>query len=188
MGLGLWSGLVSSDEEGAALESDDVEEPAGVALSDDASVEVDVSEGVLVSVGESVGELSSGDGESPGDESSLGNATASALRVVASPPVTVLPLPAEVRTVDVDGGDPQIELESAMDACAARALTNSTATPKNASPIAAPSATGLRSSALTVHPRLMSLCAQTERVTLVRHTTGGLPGFLIRRVFAIKGS
>lgn len=103
------------------------------------------SEGVAVSVGVVLG-------ESVGDEESLGAATALVLRVVpASAPMA--PLFEEVRTVDVVGGVPQPDPESVTDACAAKVLISSTATPKNASPTAAPSAAGLKRSALTVHPR-----------------------------------
>jgi hypothetical protein len=138
----------------------------GVLVSVDVSlgvlVSVDVSLGVLVSVGESVDELSLGDGESlgddesagddesVGDDESLGAATALVLSVVL-PPVT--DFAEDVRTVDVVGGEPQTEAEVATDACAAKAVTKSSAAPKNASPIAAPSAVGLRSSRLTVQPR-----------------------------------
>jgi hypothetical protein len=134
VGLTLWSGPSATLED---VESDGV----------DVSVD-ELSVGVLVSVGVALG-------ESAGDEESLGTATASLLRVVPLLPPEA-PLYEEVRTVDVVGGVPQPAPESVIDACAARALISSTTTPKKASPIAAPSAAGLRSSALTVHPRFAS--------------------------------
>ncbi|MGH3302828.1 MAG: hypothetical protein ACRDOK_14320 [Streptosporangiaceae bacterium] len=128
---------------GAALVLDDVEVSDDVAVVDEESDALGLSVDVLVSVGVALG-------ESSGDEESLGTATALALRI-APPPVTAVF--EAVRTVDVVGGEPQSELGAATDACAAMELTSSTAAPRNASPIAAPSAAGLRSSALTVHPR-----------------------------------
>jgi hypothetical protein len=138
-----------SDEDGSALVLDEVSD--GVAVVDDESDALGVSVGDVVSLGEV---LSVGLGESSSvAEESLEDATALVLRVVAVLPPPAAALFAEVRTVDVVGGDPQSELESAVDACAEKELTSSTTTPKNASPIAAPSAAGLRSSSLTVHPR-----------------------------------
>jgi hypothetical protein len=58
-----------------------------------------------------------------------------------------------VTTVGVVGGEPHVEPVVAIDACAAMEMTNSSAAQTKASPIAAPSAAGLRSSALTLHPR-----------------------------------
>ena len=145
VGSGLSAELPGSVEDAVSVVLDDVEVSGDVAVveSDAAGVSVAVS----VSVGVGLGESSSDDKESPGAMA------APMLKVVELAPAVVAAVFEEVRTVDVVGTELQAELASAIDACAAMAVTNSIATPKSASPIAAPSAAGLRSSALTVHPR-----------------------------------
>jgi hypothetical protein len=70
-------------------------------------------------------------------------------------PVPSVVLPEEVRTVDDAGGDPQSEVCAfAAGAWIAKAPNAMSATPRSPSPIAIPSAAGLRSSALTVQPRI----------------------------------
>lgn len=70
---------------------------------------------------------------------------------LGSPPAAGLA--EEVRTVEVAGGEPHELCAEAAGAPAARMPTSNSAKPKRPSPIAAPTAAGLRSSALTVHPR-----------------------------------
>jgi hypothetical protein len=153
LGVGLGE-VLSRSEDTPALVLEDVVGSGDVASVDDESDVVGVSVGDGLSVGELVS-LGVGLAESSSDaEDWLADSTALVLRVVATVPPLVAALFEEVRTVDVAGGDPQSELESAIDACAARELTNNIATPKSASPIAAPSAAGLRIRALTVRPRI----------------------------------
>jgi hypothetical protein len=143
VGSGVWSELSVSDD-AAVLVLVDVE-ASGDVVVDVESDAPGVSVGVL-SVGVGLGESSAASAES------LVDRVVPVLRVVAPALEPAAPLLEDVSTVEVVGTDPQSELESAIDACA-RELTRSMATPNNASPIAAPSAAGLRSSALTVHPR-----------------------------------
>jgi hypothetical protein len=92
--------------------------------------------------------------ESLADVESLDDVSPLAFETAAPPP-TVLELGLElVRMVDDVGGEPQSELcASAAGAWTAKAPNAMSATPKSPSAIAAPSAAGLISSALTVHPR-----------------------------------
>ncbi len=171
VGVGVWSGLSATEEL-----LDDVGESDGVGVSDG---EVGASVGVLVSVADVLGE-SLGDGESPAD------ATALMLRAVPAP-VPGAVLFDEVRTVEVVGGEPQ-PAESATAACATKAVTSSTTTPKKASATAAPNAAGLRSSALTVNPRFTWLACSGLRVTRLATLTCRLTDVSVRRVIAIKAS
>ena len=129
--------LETSGDVAPASVLDDVEASEVVAVGE--SGELGGSAGVLVSVSVGVGpgELSSVIEESADDARAL---------VLRDVPPPVAASFEEVRTVDVVGGEPQTELvvlAVVTEACAAMVLTRSTATPKNASPIAAPSAAGL---------------------------------------------
>jgi hypothetical protein len=134
-----------------------VDEPAvGVSVGLDDWPELSVDDPVLVEVaGVADGETVEAGPPAVGvvvgltTEESLTDMT---LAVWSARPATLAPRQ-ELSTVAVAGGSPQPEPESTTAACAAKVQTSSTETPKNASPIAAPSAAGLRSSALTVHPR-----------------------------------
>lgn len=118
--------VVESDAEGVVVESD--------------------VEGVVVVVELSVEPLA-------GVES-LGDVSLLALETAAPPPTVLLEGLELVRTVDDAGGEPQSEpWASAAVAWTAKAPNAISATPKSPSAIAAPSAAGLKSSALTVHPR-----------------------------------
>jgi hypothetical protein len=138
VGSGLSPELSVPDDEADVVEGSD-----GVVV--DESLGVVVSLGVLVSVGV-------GPGESSSDaEESLADAVLLVVKVVGLAPVPATAVFDDVRAVEVVGTEAQVELESAIDACA-KELTSSTATPNSARPMATPSAAGLRSSALTVHP------------------------------------
>lgn len=118
----------------------------GVVLSVGLSVESDV-DGVAVLLEVSV--------ESLAGVESLDGVSSPAFEMAAPPPTVLLELGLElVRIVDDVGGEPQSELcASAAGAWTAKTPNAMSATPKSPSAIAAPSAAGLRSSALTVHPR-----------------------------------
>jgi hypothetical protein len=147
VGLGDVDGEVLSD--GVAVVVDDVEgseDPVEVSedpveVSEDEVVDVVLGVLLLVSVGVLVV-----------DEESSDDASVPSLTLVV--PLLVV-LPEEVRTVDDAGGDPQSELCAlAAGAWTANAPNAMSATPKSPSPIATPRAAGLRSSPLTVQPRI----------------------------------
>jgi hypothetical protein len=131
---------VPFDVDPAELVGDDVAVSEGVADGDGESDEL--AAGVL-SLDEEPADVLA---EPFASKESLVDATA-LLIGPESPPETLSEV---VMTTDDVGGDPQSELcAAAAGECTTNALNVSRATPKRARPIAAPSATGLRSSALT---------------------------------------
>jgi hypothetical protein len=152
-------GEVEESEDEVEVVSDDVE-----VVSDDVEV---VSDDVAV-VSDDVGvsdddvEVSDGDVVDVVELAELLLVSVDALLIDEGSPdapvPAVEPVPPvfeEVRTVDDAGGDPQSELCAlAAGAWMAKAPNAMSATPKSPSPIATPKAAGLRSSALTVQPRI----------------------------------
>jgi len=134
----------------------------GLAVGVGLEVGVVLAVGVLLAVGVALGE-----GEALGDEESLG------LKVTA-PLAADCVRKAAVRTVDVVGGEPQVALALAAGARTTTAATSSTAAPKDARAMAAPSATGLRSSALTY---ILASVSVSDRPGAPHHCSPHYPRF-----------
>jgi hypothetical protein len=151
--LGDVDGVVLSEADGAVVVPGELEESEDEVevVSDDVAV---VSDDVGVSA-DNV-EVSDGDVVDVVELAELLLVSVEALLADEGAPDA--PVPAvleEVRTVDDAGGDPQSELCAlAAGAWMAKAPNAMSATPKSPSPIATPKAAGLRSSALTVQPRI----------------------------------
>lgn len=169
LGLSLSLGLGLTDDDGSGLVLDDAPgESLGV---------VDVeSLGSAVGVGWAVVGLVVGVGlvESVGELLSLG---------LAALPESVN---AELRTAEDEGGEPQTALAVAAGELAAMVAPISNAAPKDPSPMAAPSAVGLASSALT--PCTLALVSLSGLAVAHHscspHITCGSLSFLLRHLIA----